>query len=517
MAEEDEKAEVEDRTEAQDTPQTCEGGDNAETEDCGSAEAQDTPPFDDAASNKNDAGPFGSIDVSLRSRSKHDKASAKESRADWTKAMMLVKTKIAVPQSVIGKVKLENKIGTRSSMLDSDDDMKVVALATQRALRDFGKMQAAEKSSVDLVQGGLVAENGDGIQVEIGAGLEGSFPSSDVVSFAEEKEEESRYCVHQPSFRCNKICDDEFSKVRAAFGYSERQYHAVFGLQERRKESNFYVISSKDASGKSSSFFFLSPDQRFILKSCTAKDVKTLVKIIKDYCAYVESCKGERKSSTATGAKKTESETLLPRYLGLYGLEFDDPDVPDVVVVAMTNFFGGAYAINRKFDLKGSTYQRAASEKERAKKSPVFKDLDWMEEGRRLHFPTREEMQAVRNQLQKDTKFLSDMGLIDYSLLVGIHEIDKSNLQEYEKPEALRVISVRSGNDTITYFGIVDVLTPYGKKKAAETIFMGNLVCCRDISCQRPPVYQRRFMKFCDEELLACDEKDVKDGGKEKG
>ena len=57
------------------------------------------------------------------------------------------------------------------------------------------------------------------------------------------------------------------------------------------------------------------------------------------------------------------------------------------------------------------------------KKSPVLKDLDWIKNGRKLTFPMKEGVQNMTKRLDNDAAFLSSNKLIDYSLLVGVHEM----------------------------------------------------------------------------------------------
>ena len=114
---------------------------------------------------------------------------------------------------------------------------------------------------------------------------------------------------------------------------------------------------------------------------------------------------------------------------------------PDCTVVAMTNFFAAAFSIGTKFDLKGSTVGRAASEKEKSKKSPVLKDLDWVRLGRKLRLPTKEERDLVSSQLWKDGEFLRDNNLIDYSMLVGVHDCCWG--EDYDAFEPMDVIAAK--------------------------------------------------------------------------
>mmetsp|Transcript_4093 Transcript_4093/g.11258 ORF Transcript_4093/g.11258 Transcript_4093/m.11258 type:complete len:512 (-) Transcript_4093:424-1959(-) len=428
------------------------------------------------------------------SSSRIPKSTAKK----WKKAAKVVREK-SIAKNAVAKVNAKNKIGTKAEDLEGDGNvLKVLGLAVQRAFRDFGKARAARE------RGGEGEESGPA-----GVGMEGTPRTLDELEFsAEEEDEPSTYNVRQPAFVCCRVEDEEFSKVRAAFDITDRQYYAVLGLQEGRNESDLYVIGSNDASGKSSSFFFLSPDQRCILKSCTSTDVKTVMAFLKRYREYVES----QRFTAENGKGLKPSSTLLPRCFGLYSFDFDDPTMPPVVMVAMTNFFGGTYEIDVKYDLKGSTHGRLASDMERSKKSPVLKDLNWMEEGRKLRFPARKEMERVQSQLERDTAFLSAEGLIDYSLLVGLHEMDESEAEAWRydhSAEAVRVFKARSETDqTIAYYGIVDVLTPYGLRKRGETFLTGTLMCGRDVSCQPPPTYRHRFLEFCKSEILAYDEDD---------
>lgn len=93
--------------------------------------------------------------------------------------------------------------------------------------------------------------------------------------------------VSQPKFTFTPLEDQKFQRIRQAFGISDRKFFAALGLQRGRKESAYNIVSSKDAAGKSTSFFMLSIDQRYILKSCTPTDVVTLLAILDNYRDHV--------------------------------------------------------------------------------------------------------------------------------------------------------------------------------------------------------------------------------------
>ena len=67
--------------------------------------------------------------------------------------------------------------------------------------------------------------------------------------------------------------------------------------------------------------------------------------------------------------------TLLPQYLGMYRLTVDGVQYYFVV---MRNVFSSHLSLHKKFDLKGSTVDREASDKELEKTLPTFKDNDFI-------------------------------------------------------------------------------------------------------------------------------------------
>jgi hypothetical protein len=314
---------------------------------------------------------------------------------------------------------------------------------------------------------------------------------------------------HLPRFEENFEAPQQelFSRCRAACGITAARYFEAMGLQDGLTEPNLCFVGSSDAAGKSGSFFFLSPDQQFMAKSCTAEDWDTLLKILPDYTNYLEAARmreAEKVSATrgmaGDAGLRGFTETLLPKFLGLYKLILvGSKDTAPIRVIVMINVYGGSVSIARRYDLKGSTTGRLADDKELTKRHPVLKDWDWIHNNESALCMARSQRNALMKSIDLDVTFLADHGLIDYSFIVGIH--DMSEEQEHPR-EAMNVVTVRDSSRHC-YVGIIDILTPYGVRKKAETFFCGQLLCGRDISCQPPDVYARRFNNFLDKRVFA--------------
>lgn len=323
----------------------------------------------------------------------------------------------------------------------------------------------------------------------------------------------------QPRFEAPE--GELFNRVRIACGFSPARYFATMGLQDGLKEPNLALIGGQDAAGKSGSFFFLSPDQQLIAKSCTSEDYRVMLRILTSYVDFVEAArvranaKRDEQSSISQVVENGRSsqqpgssacvrgfiETLLPRFLGLYKLTLPGDDPKNAVcVLVMANVFGGARTIERRYDLKGSTHGRKASKKECAKRAPTFKDIDWVAKEPGLVLGSSDRHNLIES-VTRDLAFLAKHGLMDYSLLVGVHDLAQDAPSVYEP---MNVITVRD-KTRHCYLGIIDVLTPYKTKKRAETFCIGTLVCGRDISCQHPKVYARRFFEFTDTQVFDLD------------
>lgn len=90
----------------------------------------------------------------------------------------------------------------------------------------------------------------------------------------------------------------------------------------------------------------------------------------------------------------------------------------------MNNLLPQSVKMHHKFDLKGSTYKRLASRQERQKPSPTLKDLDFNEEypnGITLDPKTYDILIDI---IKRDCLVLESFKIMDYSFLIGIHNID---------------------------------------------------------------------------------------------
>ena len=125
----------------------------------------------------------------------------------------------------------------------------------------------------------------------------------------------------------------------------------------------------------------------------------------------------------------------------------------NIRLVVMNNLLPSGVKMHLKFDLKGSTYKRKASKHEKDKKSPTYKDLDYLEllpEGLLFFFTfycflmslrsglllEPETYTALISTMRRDCRVLESFKIMDYSLLLGIHNLDRAAREREEEEKS---------------------------------------------------------------------------------
>ena len=184
-----------------------------------------------------------------------------------------------------------------------------------------------------------------------------------------------------------------------------------------------YILSELGSPGKSGSFFYFSRDYRFIIKTIHHNEHKFLRQILPLYYDHV----------------KTNPHTLLSRFYGLHRVKL--PRGHKIHFVIMNNLFPPHRDIHETYDLKGSTVGREYPE-DRARENPraTLKDINWINRGKTLELGP-EKRALLTEQLRRDSEFLKKLGVMDYSLLVGIHNMRRGN-KDNVRSNTLKVFSV---------------------------------------------------------------------------
>ncbi|KAJ0967245.1 hypothetical protein J5N97_024162 [Dioscorea zingiberensis] len=203
---------------------------------------------------------------------------------------------------------------------------------------------------------------------------------------------------HAEDFKWKDYCPMVFRNLRELFKIDAADYMmSICGNAALRELSS---------PGKSGSVFFLSQDDRFMIKTLRKSEVQVLLRMLPDYHHHV----------------RTYENTLITKFFGLHRVKPSSGQKFRFVV--MGNMFCTELRIHRRFDLKGSSLGRS-SENVEIDENTTLKDLD-------LNYCFYLEPSWRRDllkQIEIDSKFLETQCIMDYSLLLGVH---------YRAPQQMR-------------------------------------------------------------------------------
>ncbi|KAM8976703.1 phosphatidylinositol 5-phosphate 4-kinase type-2 gamma [Pelodytes ibericus] len=313
-------------------------------------------------------------------------------------------------------------------------------------------------------------------------------------------------------FKFKEYCPQVFRNLRERFEIDDLDYQVSLTRSSPYSESE-----ARDGR------FLLSYDKTLAVKEISSEDVANMHSILSDYHQHIVKCHGS---------------TLLPQFLGMYRLSVDNEDS---YMLVMRNMFSHRLIVHRKYDLKGSLVSREASDKEKVKELPTLKDMDFLNMSQKVYID-EEQKKVFMEKLKRDVEYLVQLKIMDYSLLLGIHDVHRAEQDEEEEleeedaendgsaltnigsygtsPEGIAgcvnshkplgpgefepvidVYAVKSSDNAphkeVYFMGLIDILTQYdAKKKAAHAAKTVKHGAGAEISTVHPEQYGKRFLEF---------------------
>jgi predicted lipoprotein with Yx(FWY)xxD motif len=367
----------------------------------------------------------------------------------------------------------------------------------------------------------------------------------------EEHEDDNRYrlsslLVHKPSVGSGgrsgtNVCTFIeympacFRRIRAAASISTDDYIAQF-----RKTAKERITKG----GASGAFFFFSNDDKFVAKSCSQSEFNMLLKYPPEFADYYESLEGKY--------------SFIGRVLGAYSLALYGTDIHFFV---MSNLLcakddeGVPFTFEERYDLKGSTVGRGVvhpDDGDRCTCTGCKVKFTYVAKSRRAnqlfkiagddeyllkcrctvsgrHEPNLlckdndlkyklklypESAKAAVDQLERDSNFLCRLGVMDYSLLLGVHHAtyirqsnrDISPLNSGIAPSVSNIChqeliarkfeAVGATGPEFYQFGIIDFLQTWNASKMLERFFKVRILgkSAYGLSAIEPDQYKQRFV-----------------------
>ncbi|XP_044065280.1 phosphatidylinositol 4-phosphate 5-kinase type-1 alpha-like isoform X1 [Siniperca chuatsi] len=307
-----------------------------------------------------------------------------------------------------------------------------------------------------------------------------------------------------------------------------RYFRELFGI---RPDDYLYSLCNEPLielsnPGASGSIFYVSSDDEFIIKTVQHKEAEFLQKLLPGYFMNINQNK----------------RTLLPKFYGLYCVQAGGKNIR---IVVMNNLLPRTIPMHLKYDLKGSTYKRRASPKEREKAVPTHKDLDFIQDLPDGLLLEADNYNALCKTIQRDCLLLQSFKIMDYSLLMGIHNMDQASRErergggnsgdsggsegavtpDQRRPQAQKSLyctameSIQGeargkgaldsedhmggipsrntkGERLLIYIGIIDILQSYRFIKKLEHSWKALVHDGDTVSVHRPGFYADRFQQF---------------------
>jgi 1-phosphatidylinositol-4-phosphate 5-kinase len=259
---------------------------------------------------------------------------------------------------------------------------------------------------------------------------------------------------------------------------------------------NLSSLAEQTTEGKGGAFFYYTADGRFMIKTVTRDEKHLLKNMLRDYYAYLSKNK----------------DSFIVRFYGLHGLRLKrDPLLfqqgkyrrdEKIFFVVMGNLFNTPLEVHRRFDLKGSWVGRSSGNAPSLDTTIALRDNDFVERKEVINVGSSAK-QVICDQLRKDADFFASRNIIDYSLLLGIHDrriaTEGVSVDSFEE-ETGQARSFPSTDGTCVYYlGVIDILCEYNTKKRLENVFKSIRYDSRGISAVPPKDYADRFYSFiCD-------------------